>query len=861
MSIIPRISYEEELRKNPELKESDIEILKEWCKKQPHLPKITDSELALFLHSNYYRLEPTKTTIDTFYTVRTHVPEFFSNRDPLGSKSLRQIMKVVADMPLEMTTKEGHKIVFAKLLDTDPSHYVYNDGMKYFSMVIDYWLYSEGTGIGHVILIDMESVSFGHAGRLSPMGLKKFLYYLQEALPVRLKGLHFMNTTAVMDIILNMMKPFMKKELMDVLHVHTTLESVAKFIPLEALPTDVGGKAGFTKDLHEKYIKKIENHRSWFLEDEMSGRVNEALRPGKSKNVTDLFGVEGSFKKLEKAFNKNPNLKESDLQIIRAWLDKQPHLPKIEDIYLILFLNSNYYQLERTKTTIDNFYTIRTHVPEFFSNRDPFLKDIRTQFSVTSHIPLKKMTNEGYQIIFGNMIDPEPSHYIFYENIKYFFMVVELANIKTGPTNGLVYVGDVQNLSLGHIGRINLMGIKKFLYFIQEAAPIRLKQIHIINSTPAMEVLLNMCKPFMKKELYEMIHFSTLESLEKFLPVDALPNEIGGKGGNLKDLINEQTKLLDENREWFLKEEITKRNMTLQGGISFEEELKKNPELKEDDVRALKEWCQKQPHLPKISDSEIALFLHSNYYRMEPTKNTIDTYYTIRTHVPEFFSNRDPISSKDLRKAFQTVSNLVLDKTTNDGYKIIYGRLIDIEPSHYVYNDGMKYLNMVIDLWLHEEGTSKGHVILFDTKNVAFGHVGRLNPMGLKKFLYYLQEALPVRLKGFHFMNTSPVMDVILNMMKPFMKKELMDMFHMHSTMETLAKFIPLEILPNESGGQAGPLKDLNDAQVKKLDDNRAWFQEEERICRVNESLRPGKGKTATDLFGVEGSFKKLEID
>ncbi|KAF7399422.1 hypothetical protein HZH68_008014 [Vespula germanica] len=301
--------------------------------------------------------------------------------------------------------------------------------------------------------------------------------------------------------------------------------------------------------------------------------------------------------------------------------------------------------------------------------------------------------------------------------------------------------------------------------------------------------------------------------------------------------------------------------MTLQSGISFEEELKKNSELKEDDVRALREWCQKQPHLPKISDSEMALFLHSNYYRMEPTKNTIDTYYTVRTHVPEFFSNRDPISSKDLRKAFQTVANLVLDKTTNDGYKIIYGRLIDIEPSHYVYNDGMKYLNMVIDLWLHEEGTSKGHVILFDTKNVAFGHVGRLNPMGLKKFLYYLQEALPVRLKGFHFMNTSPVMDVILNMMKPFMKKELMDMFHMHSTMETLAKFIPLEILPNESGGQAGPLKDLNDAQVKKLDANRAWFQEEERNCRVNESLRPGKGKTATDLFGVEGSFKKLEID
>ncbi|KAK2580092.1 hypothetical protein KPH14_012372 [Odynerus spinipes] len=96
MSIIPRISYEEELGKSSDLKDSDIEILREWLKKQPHLPKMTDSELAWFLHSNYYQLEPTKTTIDTYYTVRTHVPEFFANRDPLGTKALRQIMQVVS---------------------------------------------------------------------------------------------------------------------------------------------------------------------------------------------------------------------------------------------------------------------------------------------------------------------------------------------------------------------------------------------------------------------------------------------------------------------------------------------------------------------------------------------------------------------------------------------------------------------------------------------------------------------------------------------------------------------------------------------------------------------------------------------
>ena len=95
-------------------------------------------------------------------------------------------------------------------------------------------------------------------------------------------------------------------------------------------------------------------------------------------------------------------------------------------------------------------------------------------------------------------------------------------------------------------------------------------------------------------------------------------------------------------------------NMAIAPGITFEEELKKNPDLKKSDIQMLRDWCDKQPHLPKISDSELALFLHSNFYRIEPTKNTIDAYYTVRSHVPEFFDNRDPVAAKELRQAFKT---------------------------------------------------------------------------------------------------------------------------------------------------------------------------------------------------------------
>ena len=95
-------------------------------------------------------------------------------------------------------SKQGYKLLFGKLIDSDPSHFSFEDCNKYIFMECDLIGLRNGTCDGYVFIADMSNVSLGHVGRLSPMGLKKLLTYIQEAIPVRLRGLHFINCVEVL---------------------------------------------------------------------------------------------------------------------------------------------------------------------------------------------------------------------------------------------------------------------------------------------------------------------------------------------------------------------------------------------------------------------------------------------------------------------------------------------------------------------------------------------------------------------------------------------------------------------------------------------------------------------------------------
>lgn len=81
-----------------------------------------------------------------------------------------------------------------------------------------------------------------------------------------------------------------------------------------------------------------------------------------------------------------------------------------------------------------------------------------------------------------------------------------------------------------------------------------------------------------------------------------------------------------------------------------------------------------------------------------------------------------------------------------------------------------------------------------------------------------------------------------------------------HRDNESLHKQIPQELLPAEYGGQNGTIADLVQYWENKIGEYREYLLEEVQFG-TDESKRQAPLKHADALFGVEGSFRKLDVD
>lgn len=99
---------------------------------------------------------------------------------------------------------------------------------------------------------------------------------------------------------MSIIRPFLKKEVAKLLHVHKAgSETLFDFVPRELLPIEYGGTNGSIKELKVEWKKRLESHRDYLMDES-----NWLLKDMNDNNTlsspkAEIEQMESRFEKIE----------------------------------------------------------------------------------------------------------------------------------------------------------------------------------------------------------------------------------------------------------------------------------------------------------------------------------------------------------------------------------------------------------------------------------------------------------------------------------------------------------------------------------------------------------------------------------
>ena len=199
--------------------------------------------------------------------MRAERPEWFSNRDP-SDTSVQEILQLGCFLPLLSKDEENRLVVIIRTAAHNPRKHSQNDVFKISKMLLDLVLHlDESVSVyGVSAIFDMNKVTLGHALQLNPPLIKRSVQSW-ENYSCRPKRLEFVNSPIHVNVVLNIFRSFMSSKMKHRLTINRG-HPAHHSIPMNVLPTDLGGTGPSYQELTDHWHRKAIEYKDWFQDME-----------------------------------------------------------------------------------------------------------------------------------------------------------------------------------------------------------------------------------------------------------------------------------------------------------------------------------------------------------------------------------------------------------------------------------------------------------------------------------------------------------------------------------------------------------------------------------------------------------------
>ncbi|KFB43463.1 AGAP004763-PA-like protein [Anopheles sinensis] len=262
----------------------------------------------------------------------------------------------------------------------------------------------------------------------------------------------------------------------------------------------------------------------------------------------------------KRELNEDESQIESHLLVVRTWLaERGLQCEIVDDQFLIAFLRGCKFSLEKVKKKILLFHEIRYQLPQVIQNRDPedekVIKVIRMGVAVPLPSTTKPTDPKLFIIRVGHFDTAQCS---FADVMKVGTMINDILMREDDQMVicGMILVLDLKGVSAGHLMQLEIELLRKIAILNQDASPLRMQGIHILNPPTGANIALNIFNGLLsEKNRHKRIfsHDNGLESLHQHFSPELLPKEYGGNLESIDNIIKQWENKLKDNRLYLLE--------------------------------------------------------------------------------------------------------------------------------------------------------------------------------------------------------------------------------------------------------------------------------------------------------------------